>query len=199
MMSPRRVVSTHSLDPSRNHSAECTTLTRVERCGRVKRNWCTSRPREVCHHTTIGVATAIDGVDILLMHRCSPTVSSPLAPSFSPRRHQADACHAYQIVKKNGIPAENIITFMYDDVASDPANPFPGKLFNAPTAAGTPGKDVYATERYGRWNRDEFMPRRSLSVSSHYAPLVHRWCTICVDLTLAVFVPFRFVGLSLSL
>jgi legumain len=59
-------------------------------------------------------------------------------------RHQADAAHAYQIVHKNGIPAENIITFMYDDIAGDPQNPFPGKLFNKPTAAGTPGVDVYA-------------------------------------------------------
>jgi len=58
-------------------------------------------------------------------------------------RHQADACHAYQIVHKNGIPAQNIITFMYDDIASDPSNPFPGQIFNKPTAAGVPGVDVY--------------------------------------------------------
>ena len=31
----------------------------------------------------------------------------------------------------------------YDDVAHSPSNPFPGKLFNKPTAAGTPGVDVY--------------------------------------------------------
>eukprot|EP00658_Telonema_sp_P-2_P009788 TRINITY_DN1363_c0_g1_i1.p1 TRINITY_DN1363_c0_g1~~TRINITY_DN1363_c0_g1_i1.p1 ORF type:complete len:454 (+),score=180.11 TRINITY_DN1363_c0_g1_i1:200-1561(+) len=58
-------------------------------------------------------------------------------------RHQADACHAYQIMKKNGIPESNIILMMADDVANDPSNPFPGKLFNKPTAAGTPGVDVY--------------------------------------------------------
>ncbi|THD18676.1 Legumain [Fasciola hepatica] len=45
-------------------------------------------------------------------------------------RHQADVCHAYQLLRKNGIPPENIITMMYDDVANDPKNPFPGKLFN---------------------------------------------------------------------
>eukprot|EP00102_Acyrthosiphon_pisum_P007858 XP_003243611.1 PREDICTED: legumain [Acyrthosiphon pisum] len=32
-------------------------------------------------------------------------------------RHQADICHAYQIVKENGIPLENIITMMVDDIA----------------------------------------------------------------------------------
>ncbi|XP_030873296.1 legumain-like [Leptonychotes weddellii] len=33
-------------------------------------------------------------------------------------RHQADACHAYQIVHRNGIPDEQIIVMMYDDIAS---------------------------------------------------------------------------------
>jgi legumain len=60
-------------------------------------------------------------------------------------RHHADVCHAYQIVKKNGIPSENTIVMLFDDVADSPENPYPGKLFNKPTAAGTPGVDVYAT------------------------------------------------------
>merc|ERR1719296_592537 len=58
-------------------------------------------------------------------------------------RHQADACHAYQIVKKNGVPESNIIMLAYDDIANNRENPFPGKIFNKPTAAGTPGTDVY--------------------------------------------------------
>jgi len=32
----------------------------------------------------------------------------------------------------------------YDDIANNPQNPYPGKLFNKPTQAGTPGVDVYA-------------------------------------------------------
>jgi len=32
-------------------------------------------------------------------------------------RHQADVCHAYQILHKNGIPDSNIIVMMYDDIA----------------------------------------------------------------------------------
>jgi len=59
-------------------------------------------------------------------------------------RHQADICHAYQIVRKNGIPEDNIITMAYDDIANNFENPYPGKLFNKPTKAGTPGVDVYA-------------------------------------------------------
>jgi len=47
-------------------------------------------------------------------------------------------------VSKNGIPNERIIVMIYDDIANDPQNPFPGKLFNKPTDAGTPGVDVYA-------------------------------------------------------
>lgn len=54
-------------------------------------------------------------------------------------RHQADICHAYHILKKNGIPESNIIVMAYDDVANDPENPIPGKMFNKPN-----GEDVYA-------------------------------------------------------
>jgi len=54
-------------------------------------------------------------------------------------RHQSDICHAYQIMKSNGIPEENIIVFSYDDVATSSSNPFPGQLFNKPD-----GEDVYA-------------------------------------------------------
>jgi len=46
-------------------------------------------------------------------------------------------------MKKNGIPEDQIIHLSYDDVANSSSNPFPGKLFNKPTAKGTPGVDVY--------------------------------------------------------
>lgn len=35
-------------------------------------------------------------------------------------RHQADLCHAYQILHQNGIPDSNIIVMMYDDLAQNP-------------------------------------------------------------------------------
>uniref|UniRef100_A0A7N6C2C2 Legumain n=1 Tax=Anabas testudineus TaxID=64144 RepID=A0A7N6C2C2_ANATE len=53
-------------------------------------------------------------------------------------RHQADVCHAYQIVHKNGIPDEQIIVMMYDDLAQNTDNPTPGILINRPN-----GTDVY--------------------------------------------------------
>merc|ERR1711970_1568532 len=45
--------------------------------------------------------------------------------------------------KARGIPESNIILMAVDDVAHNDMNPFPGKLFNKPTADGVPGKDVY--------------------------------------------------------
>lgn len=57
-------------------------------------------------------------------------------------RHQADVCHALKILLTGGIPRSNIVLMMYDDVASDPSNPFPGQLFNKPSDG--PGVDVYA-------------------------------------------------------
>jgi len=49
-----------------------------------------------------------------------------------------------EVVKSKGIPESNIIVMAYDDIANNSENPFPGKLFNKPTAAGTAGVDVYA-------------------------------------------------------
>merc|ERR1719315_367936 len=53
-------------------------------------------------------------------------------------RHQADVCHAYQIVHKHGVPDENIIVMMYDDIAYNKENPEKGKIFNRPN-----GTNVY--------------------------------------------------------
>ncbi|KAH0646965.1 hypothetical protein KY284_034849 [Solanum tuberosum] len=53
-------------------------------------------------------------------------------------RHQADVCHAYQIMKAGGLKDENIIVFMYDDIANNTENPKPGVIINNPH-----GHDVY--------------------------------------------------------
>uniref|UniRef100_A0A670HKH6 Legumain n=1 Tax=Podarcis muralis TaxID=64176 RepID=A0A670HKH6_PODMU len=53
-------------------------------------------------------------------------------------RHQADACHAYQIVHRNGIPDEQIVVMMYDDIAFNEQNPTKGIIINRPN-----GTDVY--------------------------------------------------------
>ncbi|KAL2320215.1 hypothetical protein Fmac_029184 [Flemingia macrophylla] len=54
-------------------------------------------------------------------------------------RHQADVCHAYQLLKSNGLKDENIIVFMYDDIAFNPLNPRHGVIINKPN-----GPNVYA-------------------------------------------------------
>lgn len=59
-------------------------------------------------------------------------------------RHQADIAHAYQILRKGGLSDDQIIVMFYDDVANSASNPFRGKLYNKPTAAGVKGVDVYA-------------------------------------------------------
>jgi legumain len=52
---------------------------------------------------------------------------------------QAGVCHAYQILKTGGLKEENIVVFMYDDIAGNPENPRPGVIINHPK-----GGDVYA-------------------------------------------------------
>ncbi|KAI7988881.1 hypothetical protein LOK49_LG13G02269 [Camellia lanceoleosa] len=54
-------------------------------------------------------------------------------------RHQADVCHAYQLLKKGGLKDENIVVFMYDDIAFNEENPRPGVIINSPH-----GSDVYS-------------------------------------------------------
>ncbi|CAN6979173.1 unnamed protein product [Brassica rapa subsp. trilocularis] len=53
-------------------------------------------------------------------------------------RHQADVCHAYQLLRKGGVKEENIVVFMYDDIAKNKENPRPGIIINSPN-----GDDVY--------------------------------------------------------
>ncbi|GMI76364.1 vacuolar processing enzyme (VPE, legumain) isoform beta, asparaginyl endopeptidase 2 [Hibiscus trionum] len=54
-------------------------------------------------------------------------------------RHQADVCHAYQVLRKGGLKEKNIVVFMYDDIAMHELNPRPGVIINNPR-----GDDVYA-------------------------------------------------------
>ncbi|XP_064109215.1 legumain-like [Macrobrachium nipponense] len=65
-------------------------------------------------------------------------------------RHQADVCHAYQILHKHGVPDDHIIVMMYDDISNNSLNPNPGVIINRPNGPnvykGVPkdytGKDV---------------------------------------------------------
>lgn len=57
-------------------------------------------------------------------------------------RHQADICHAYQIMKKHGISEDHLIVMATDDIAHNSLNPFPGQVFNRP--GNQNATDVYA-------------------------------------------------------
>jgi legumain len=63
--------------------------------------------------------------------------------TFANYRHQSDVCHAYHVITKAGIPEENIIVIASDDIANARQNPFPGQIFNKPSANGEAGFDVY--------------------------------------------------------
>jgi len=58
-------------------------------------------------------------------------------------RHQADVSHAYQILSRaGGVPASNIITFMFDDIANSAQNPNKGEIINKPNGPNVyPGTD----------------------------------------------------------
>ncbi|CAA6656202.1 unnamed protein product [Spirodela intermedia] len=59
-------------------------------------------------------------------------------------RHQADVCHAYQILRRGGLKEENIVVFMYDDIAHNPLNPRPGIIINHPQGrTSTPASPRY--------------------------------------------------------
>lgn len=58
--------------------------------------------------------------------------------SWDNYRHQADVCHAYQVLHNHGIPDNRIIVLMKDDLAQNENNPTPGIVVNHPQ-----GKDVY--------------------------------------------------------
>ncbi len=66
-----------------------------------------------------------------------PLFISSLQPLSVPSRwgnyrHQADVCHAYQVLVRGGLRPAHIVVMMYDDIAYDPQNPFPGQVFNSP-------------------------------------------------------------------
>jgi len=75
-------------------------------------------------------------------------------------RHQADACHAYQVLRRHGFPEDRIITLMYDDIANNQNNPTPGKVINHPL-----GADVYAGVKID-YRGEDVTPETFLAVIS---------------------------------
>ena len=76
------------------------------------------------------------------------------------QRHQADVCHAYQILHAHGIDDDHVTVMMYDDIAHNWQNPSKGKIFNEPG-----GPDVYAGVKKD-YTGKQITPKRFLSVLS---------------------------------
>ena len=53
-------------------------------------------------------------------------------------RHQADVCHAYQVLHEHGVDDDHIVVMMYDDIAYSDQNPTKGVIINTPK-----GPNVY--------------------------------------------------------
>ncbi|XP_064472558.1 legumain-like [Ornithodoros turicata] len=81
-------------------------------------------------------------------------------------RHQADVCHAYHVLHNHGIPDEQIVVMMYDDIAYSESNPTPGVIINAPN-----GSDVYAGVPKD-YTEDDVTPQNFLHVLQGRADLV---------------------------
>ncbi|XP_017556353.1 legumain-like [Pygocentrus nattereri] len=60
------------------------------------------------------------------------------AKGWDDYRHQACVCHAYQVARRNGIPDEQIVVMMYDDIAYNQENRYQGQIINVPN-----GPNVY--------------------------------------------------------
>lgn len=75
-------------------------------------------------------------------------------------RHQADVCHAVQVLRRGGIPEERMVVMMFDDIAHNPENPRQGEIINHPK-----GSDVYKGVPLvsAKCNRCQVWPPRSSS------------------------------------
>ncbi len=66
-------------------------------------------------------------------------------------RHQADVCHAHQILRESGFPDERVIVMRYDDLEHNMNNPMPGVVINSkdciPTEKDAGGNWVLPDER----------------------------------------------------
>eukprot|EP00198_Chlamydomonas_reinhardtii_P013825 XP_001703162.1 vacuolar processing enzyme [Chlamydomonas reinhardtii] len=81
-----------------------------------------------------------DGDDVTVRNHWALLVAG--SAGWGNYRHQADVCHAYQVLLRGGLRPAHIVTMMYDDIAHDPENPYPGHVFNSPG-----GPDVYGGVR----------------------------------------------------
>jgi len=71
-------------------------------------------------------------------------------------RHQADVLHAYHLLVQRGIPKNNIVTMMYDDIAYNRRNPFKGNVINVPNGPNV-YQGVWIDYKGNNVNKDTFL------------------------------------------
>ncbi|PVD26556.1 hypothetical protein C0Q70_14233 [Pomacea canaliculata] len=80
--------------------------------------------------------------------------------SFNVIPLQADICHAYHVMSNHGIPDDQIVVMMYDDIANNKENPYKGNIINQPN-----GTNVYPGVLKD-YTKKEVTPKVFLSVLS---------------------------------
>lgn len=84
--------------------------------------------------------------------------------------------HAYHILTgKGGIPKSNVVLMMYDDIANDPSNPFPGTIINKPN-----GTNLYTSDLQKDYTGEQVTAANFLAILSGNASAMVRlepWCT----------------------
>lgn len=88
------------------------------------------------HVLLVGILILASDVAVSCVRGAQFAVIAAGSNGWSNYRHQSDACHAYALLRQNGVPAENIVVMLYDDVAFAPENPYPGVLINDPRCLG---------------------------------------------------------------
>eukprot|EP00824_Muranothrix_gubernata_P004386 TRINITY_DN1556_c0_g4_i1.p1 TRINITY_DN1556_c0_g4~~TRINITY_DN1556_c0_g4_i1.p1 ORF type:complete len:508 (-),score=123.02 TRINITY_DN1556_c0_g4_i1:20-1492(-) len=81
-----------------------------------------------CHVVLVGVVLVAYVVGVVAADKWAILVSA--STSYKNYRHQADVCHAYQLLRQTGFPKDHVVVFMYDDIAYNKHNPFKGDLRN---------------------------------------------------------------------
>ena len=84
------------------------------------------------HMLLAGILILVCDVAVSCVRGAQFAVIAAGSNGWSNYRHQSDACHAYALLRENGVPPENIVVMLYDDVAFAPENPYPGVLINDP-------------------------------------------------------------------
>lgn len=77
-----------------------------------------------------------DGDDALVRTHWAVVIAG--SSGWGNYRHQADVCHAYQVLRRGGLTDAHIVVMMYDDIAGNSENPHPGEIYNKPG-----GENVY--------------------------------------------------------